>query len=140
MINRVCWKSLPMAMPAVCLFCLAFVCFVIPVSVFASEDDDYLKALTLEEQKVERKSLSNDGVADAQSASKGVTAVDSGEGFSSGLSMDAFEFELQERYTGSAVFYRKLPRRSQEEIYQDYRQGASISEVRKKIMNRFLHR
>ena len=140
MSNRVRRQSLPIAMSAFCLFCLAVVCFVIPVSVIASEDGDYLRALTLEEQKVERKSISNDGVTDAQSASKKVTTVDSGEGFNSGLSMDAFEFELQERYTGSAVFYRKLPRRSQEEVYQDYRQGASISEVRKKIMNRFLHR
>lgn len=140
MITRVCWQSLPITVPSFCLFCLAFACFVIPVSVIASEDDDYLKALGLEEQKVERKSPSSDSVPDAQDTSNKVTAMGSGEGFSPDLSMDAFELELQERYTGSAVFYRKLPRRSQEEMYQEYRQGASISELRKKIMNRFLHR
>ncbi len=137
MITRVCWQSLPIAVPS---FCLAFACFVIPVSVIASEEDDYLKALSLEVQKVQRKSPPNDSVPDAQDTSNKVTAMGSGEGFSPDLSMDTFEVELQERYTGSAVFYGKLQRRSQEEVYQEYRRGATISEVREKIMNRFLRR
>ena len=51
----------------------------------------------------------------------------------------AFERELEERYRGSYLFYKKLPAKSQEEVFNEYEGGASIEDVRKKIMSRFLH-
>ena len=51
----------------------------------------------------------------------------------------AFERELEERYRGSYLFYKKLPAKSQEEVFNEYEGGASIEDVRKQIMSRFLH-
>ncbi|WP_428622818.1 hypothetical protein [Sedimenticola sp.] len=96
--------------------------FVISFSVMAAGEDDYLSALHQEAGKV-------DGGA------VGETEASGGR-----LSRAYFERELKEKYAGSAVFYGKLAPGSQEEIYQEYKSGATISELRKKIMDRFLHR
>lgn len=50
-----------------------------------------------------------------------------------------FEQELEKRYRGSYLFYKKLPARSQQEVFSEYARGASIEEVRRTIMSRFLH-
>jgi hypothetical protein len=57
-----------------------------------------------------------------------------------GLSLQAFEEDLKTRHKGSYTFYQKLPRRSREEVFLEYRGGASIDEIRQTIMDRFLHR
>jgi hypothetical protein len=64
----------------------------------------------------------------------------SGTGLAPGLSMDAFEQLLADKYAGSSVFYRKLSLRQQEEIYDAYLSGMSIKEIRKKIVQRYLNR
>jgi hypothetical protein len=110
-------------------------CFVIPFTALASEEDDYLKAIEQETNK-----LGARAGADSNGGREATSAHRAGEGFSSGLSVEGFSDELQEKYTGSAVFYRKLDPRGQEEIYQEYLDGASIAEIRKKIMDRFLKR
>lgn len=93
---------------------------VISFSVNGAEEDDYLSALKAEASKV------------------GVPATGGSAG--DRLSRESFENELKDRYAGSAVFYSKLDAANQEEIYQEYLSGATISELRKKIMDRFLHR
>lgn len=98
--------------------------FVISFSVSAAGEDDYLSALQQEAGKVD----------------KPVAGVASAEVAGDRLSRESFENELKEKYAGSAVFYSKLGPGSQEEIYQEYQSGATISELRKKIMDRFLHR
>jgi hypothetical protein len=50
------------------------------------------------------------------------------------------ESQLKEQYRGSYLFLKKLPRQSQEEIFSDYQNGASINDIRKKIMKIFLHK
>lgn len=100
--------------------CAVMLGFVIPFSVNGAGEDDYLSALKAEAGKV--------GVP--------VTAQATDER----LSREAFETELRDKYAGSAVFYGKLDPGNQEEIYREYRSGATISELRKKIMDRFLHR
>ncbi|MES9960668.1 MAG: hypothetical protein ABW089_09545 [Sedimenticola sp.] len=115
------------------LFCLLIVSFVTPVTLSAAEDDDYLKAIEMETDKVERKQSAED--AGPETVNGG-----GGAGFSRGLSIEDFAQELKEKYTGSSVFYKKLPRRTQEEIYQDYFKGSSYEQVQKKIMNRYLGR
>ncbi len=109
-------------------FCLVIFSFVIPFSVNAAGEDDYLSALQQEAGKVGAK---------PSESTVGGTATDKG---SERLSRESFENELREKYAGSAVFYSKLGAGSQEEIYQEYQSGATISELRKKIMDRFLHR
>ena len=91
-----------------------------PFSAAATEEDDYLSAISDEAEKVEQNiSVDTNGT---------------------GQTLREFDAELKSRYRGTYTFYRKLPRRSREEIYQDYRDGASIDEIRKKIMDRFLNR
>ena len=51
----------------------------------------------------------------------------------------AFEQELKQLYEGTYLFYEKLPERSREEVFIEYNQGASLEEVRKTIIDRFLH-
>jgi len=50
-----------------------------------------------------------------------------------------FEDELKDRFLGSFTFYKKLPQRSREEVYRGYLNGNTIREIRKMIMNRYLH-
>lgn len=93
---------------------------VISFSVSGSEEDDYLSALKAEASKV--------------------GAPVTGGSADDRLSRESFENELKAKYAGSATFYGKLDAANREEIYQEYRAGATISELRKKIMDRFLHR
>jgi hypothetical protein len=110
------------------------------VTVSAAGEDDYLKAIEMETEKVERKSANMELSSLQEAAPTERPRGPAGEGFSSELTLAEFEQELADKYTGTARFYQKLPRRTQEEVYQEYLKGASISEVRTKIMNRFLHR
>jgi hypothetical protein len=101
--------------------------FVTPFSVMAAGDDDYLSALKQEASKVGKKGGDTEASGTARAEDKSA-------------SREAFEAELKEKYVGSAVFYSKLPASSQEEIFLEYQDGATIAELRKKIMDRFLHR
>ena len=106
-------------------FSSALLLSAIPFCVYA-EVDPYLSAISQEAQKVETP------------AAPAVT--ETGEpGTDDGLSLQAFEEDLKARYKGRYTFYQKLPRRTREEVFQEYRDGASIDEIRKKIMDRFLH-
>ena len=105
-------------------------------------EEDYLKAIEMETEKVERKAEGDAGDGSQPSGMRDSVdpRIGGGDGFSSGLSLEEFEAELSEKYTGGAVFYKKLPRRNQEEVYQEYANGASYDQVRKKIMDRYLGR
>lgn len=50
-----------------------------------------------------------------------------------------FEQYLKQRYQGSYLFYKRLPARSQKEVFHEFENGASIDDVRKTIMERFGH-
>lgn len=92
------------------------------VSALAAGEDDYLKQIQSEAAKVEQDPVS------------APPALDEGE-----ADIAAFEKALEKHYRGSYLFYKKLPRRSREEIFAEYAKGASITDIRKKIMNRFLN-
>ncbi len=94
-----------------------------------AEEDPYLSAISQEAKKVE---------AETQ-PTLAEPSADSGQ-TEDGLNMQAFEEDLKTRHKGSYTFYKKLPRRSQEEVFQEYHDGASIDEIRQTIMERFLHR
>jgi hypothetical protein len=93
-----------------------------------AEEDPYLSILSQEAKKVDGMSQST------PNGSEGPAVQEYG-----GLSTQAFEEDLRERYKGSYIFYQKLPTRTKEEIFQEYRDGASFDEIRQKIMDRFLH-
>ena len=101
---------------------LGFLMF--PLALPAAEGDDYLKQIQSEAFKV-----SDDAGGATASAGADASAAD----------IETFEQELEGQYRGSYLFYKKLPRRGQEEIFLEYQKGASIGDIRKKIMNRFLH-
>ncbi|MES9990580.1 MAG: hypothetical protein ABW098_01400 [Candidatus Thiodiazotropha sp.] len=91
-----------------------------------AEEDPYLSAISSEAEKVE-----------SAATPPSSETVEAGE--MDGPSLQAFEEDLKTRYMGSFTFYKKLPRRSREEVFEEYRGGASIDEIRKKIMDRFLN-
>jgi hypothetical protein len=94
----------------------------------AAEEDDYLSEISAEAKKIDAK-LSTAG--ERQQNQDGLTGKSAAQ--------VAFEEDLKSRYMGSYTFYRKLPRRAREEVYEEYKGGASIDEIRQKIMNRFLN-
>lgn len=108
-------------------------------TICAAAQDDYLQAIELETEKLEGGGKAVSGPAKSRNTRK-VREASGGKSLQPGLSMEGFEQQLSDNYTGSAVFYRKLSRRSQEEIYGQYRDGAVMSELRSTIMNRFLNR
>jgi hypothetical protein len=93
----------------------------------AGYPQSYLDAIQVEAEKLDGGSAGDSEAAPAAS------------GAADDQHRAGFEEELQGRYSGTYLFYKKLPAKSQEEVYLDYQQGASIEEVRKTIMNRFLH-
>ena len=64
---------------------------------------------------------------------------DPGDAAKTEVSLEDFEQLLKSRYRGSFSFYSKLSTRSRQEVYEYYVNGASVAEVRRKIMNRFRH-
>jgi hypothetical protein len=50
----------------------------------------------------------------------------------------AFEKELDHQLHGTYLIYKKLPPRSQREVFGAHERGASIEEVRQMVMERFL--
>jgi hypothetical protein len=98
----------------------------LPMVVTAAGGDDYLDMIDSEAQKIESaESPEETGDEDSDVV---VSAADVG----------SFEKELETQYRGSYLFYKKLSPRGQEEIFLEYQKGASIGDIRKKIMNRFL--
>lgn len=126
--------------PIVCLW-FVLITWGAGQSLYAAEDD-YLSLIEMETEKVETRGLapaSDATVKERPSVAKKSGSTGAGE-LSSNLSIEEFGQQLDSRLTGSAVFYRKLSRRDQEAIYQQYLDGAPVVEVRKKIMDRFLKR
>jgi hypothetical protein len=99
---------------------------------------DYLSDLDAEVKKVEARQIDGEsGTSTVEAPAE--LSTDDGEP-RQGATRDAFEVLLKENYLGTFGFYKKLPERSRQEIYADYRDGAPMSEVRKKIIDRLLQR
>jgi hypothetical protein len=99
---------------------------------------DYLSDLDAEVKKVEARQIDGEsGTSTVEAPAELSTAAGEPR---EGATRDAFEALLKENYLGTFGFYKKLPERSRQEIYIDYRDGAPMSEVRKKIIDRLLQR
>ena len=95
----------------------------VAVSARTASADAYLDMLEAEATKVE---------APANPSGAGEAGAETDIGI--------FEDELKRHYSGTYAFYQKLPRRTQEEIYGEYSQGASIVDIRDKIYDRYLNK
>ena len=113
-------------------------------------EDSYLDQLEVESQKLTDrpvlapKRYSSDAGGEGNEAENEVFQTE-GESlapspdFDEDLTWVEFEEELKSRFLGSFTFYKKLPQHSREEIYHGYLKGNAIKEIRKKVMNRYLH-
>jgi len=90
--------------------------------------NDYLQAIAEEANKV--------GAA-PQAASGSPTTT--GGTQTTSTPMQAFEKQLEDRFAGTYLFYKRLPPEAREEIFRQYEGGAPIEDVRRTIMSRFLH-
>jgi len=109
------------------------------VSLPAVSADDYLSELDAEVKKVESRKIDGEtGESSVQVPAE--TTVNSQDAGGVKASRESFEVLLKKNYLGTFGFYKKLPERSRQEIYAEYRDGAPISEVRKKIIDRLLQR
>jgi len=97
---------------------------------FVYAQDDYLKALEAEAAKV------SPGVAEIADAPDPAEADNSNQG----VSREQFEALLRDNYRGTYVFYKELPANNREEMYAEYQRGVSITDLRAKIMDRYLNR
>lgn len=95
--------------------------------VYAAEDD-YLKSLEIESQKI-------------RDTKKIATEVGGGED-STVIDAQRNEFEsyMSVKHKGTYAFYRKLPDRSREEIFKAFVDGASMGEIRTMTIDRKLNR
>lgn len=92
--------------------------------------DAYLDALEAEANKAEG------AVIEEQAATAGPATASSAP---SEVDQAAFENELKTHYLGTFNMYKSLPERSRQEVIIDYQRGASMDEVRNKIVARLLN-
>ena len=90
-------------------------------------EESYLDAISVESEKL----------GDAPSVNTEVTGRR--EPAAADGPVEQFEQELEARYKGTYLFYKQLPVKSQEEVFLEHQKGASVEDVRKTIMNRYLH-
>lgn len=96
--------------------------------------DPYLGMLEKEVTKVE--GAATDNLTSSTGMQTGSTGADAAELASS---REHFEQSLRQKYVGTYSFYRRLPQRSREEVFVDFRDGAPMEALRGKIIDRFLH-
>ena len=113
----------------VCRFVLGGVALMGAMSAFGVEED-FINYLNEEAARV-------DTPAAEISAGVGKSAPVAGE--EREAARRAFESGLERKNRGTWMFYRKLPRRYRDEIFEDHLRGASLEEVRAKIIRRYLH-
>lgn len=93
----------------------------------AYPEESYLDAISIEAEK-----LGGAPAGDQVTASQEADSADDER-------LITFEQDLEARYRGTYLFYKRLPIGSQEEVFVEHQQGASIEDVRTTIMNRYLH-
>ncbi len=94
-------------------------------------DDAYLDLLNEEATKVEPEAT--DTKKDDVSGVPAVAPARAGNL----ASREAFEASLRKENVGTYSLYRRLPERSREEVFLDYRRGASMEALREKVVNRY---
>ena len=93
--------------------------------------DDYLSELAVEVEKVEGRAI------DPEDSS--VTQAPSSETGEADVAREAFERQLKKHYLGSYGFYQKLPERTRQEVFEEFRKGADMDAIRRMIVDRLLN-
>lgn len=91
--------------------------------------DDYLDSLEAEVDKVENHSFDDSVESKAEPDAEDEV-----------LLRHEFEQHLSQKNKGSYTLYKKLPERSRQEVYEEFTQGASMSQIRRTIVDRILQR
>lgn len=91
--------------------------------------DDYLDSLEAEVGKVENHSFDDSVEPKAEPNAEDEV-----------LLRHEFEQHLSQKNKGSYTLYKKLPERSRQEVYEEFTQGASMSQIRRMIVDRILQR
>ncbi len=112
--------------------------YLLGCSLPALSAEDYLSELDAEAKKVEGTPIDLTAEPDSAEAPPAESSSRPRTDEALDASRKAFERQLKEHYLGSYGFYKKLPERSREEVFQEYRQGADIDKLRKKIIDRLL--
>ena len=112
-------------------------------STVAWSADDYLSELEAEAGKVDAELTEEPDRATGpgaveQSVEPGGQAPRSQEKGDLASQRANFESLLKKHYFGTYGFYRKLPERSRQEVFEEYRRGVGMDKIRKKIVSRLL--
>lgn len=99
----------------------------VPTSGFAA-DDDYLKSLEAETSKINLESARET----VEAGGAELSVIDEQRA--------NFEAYLEEKQRGTYAFYRKLPERSREEVFNSFIDGASMDQIRKMVIDRKMNR
>ncbi len=106
--------------------------------VLLAQEDDYLRELESEAQEVrvdpKTDRSRSESVPQSFTGSWGADRQNLEAGLPPGLGREAFDEALEARFYGSYIFYRDLPRKARDEVYQNYTAGAGINELRKLII------
>ena len=110
-------------------------------STIASSADDYLSELEVEAGKVDAERIDPGRATDpgaAKQSAEGEQASQSQEKLDLAAQRANFGSLLKKHYFGTYGFYRKLPERSRQEVFGEYRRGVGMDKIRKKIVSRLL--
>ncbi len=103
-----------------------------------AQEDAYLRELESEAQEVRVDPKTDrtrpEVVPESFTGSWGADKQKLEAGLPPGLGREAFDSALEERFYGSYIFYRDLPRKARDEVYNHYTAGAGIDELRKLII------
>ncbi|WP_078121156.1 hypothetical protein [Thiosocius teredinicola] len=99
----------------------------------AADEDPYLELLNEESSKV------GDDTADTTGDGKLRPKLNATKSAKLAETQEEFEEILRGSHVGTYSFYHKLPERTREEIYADYKSGTEMEDLRRKIIDRFLH-
>ena len=115
--------------------CWALAAGLLVAPVAHAADDAYLRLLDEEVTKVNR-SPTDTGDDDAGTSADPIPE----RARQPGPSRENFESLLRRQHVGTYSFYRRLPERTREEIHVDFANGASLEDLREKIVDRYLQR
>lgn len=102
-------------------------------AVCVAADDPYLELLNEESSKVGGAPADTTGDGTLRPKLNPTTTIARAE------TQKEFEEILRDNHVGTYSFYNKLPDRTREEVYADYENGMDMEELRRKIIDRFLH-
>ena len=109
-------------------------------SAVAWSADDYLSELEAEAGRVDAELTESERATDPEAVELSGEPGEQDSQSKVDLAAQRANFEslLKKHYFGTYGFYRKLPERSRQEVFEEYRRGVGMDKIRKKIVSRLL--